>query len=379
MKTENKRTYTGESFSLPKRQANFKTPFSERNRPAAPARFPAMSISKHSGSGTIQRVTKLEVENRMARGNFHDFNERWLGLHALMQNTAHSSENSVYIDFDEALCLRVKQQEEETFHSKALGEAMLRDYSRQPNPYHRYVKIKECFEGKEITLIKITYSPLGKTSELCWIEKGNAVSGNKLFEIHEWLQNLLKPGKVLLFDDAKIAFTHGAKKHNLSLRYLKVFTSGVAPFKSWYEERGYELYEGSAIEFDNGKKIKVFGQSRKKYLEAKTYLRNITLMRLGTGVLVERMDTSMMVQKLFQKFVQKENPTMADLIQALSEQSRQSQDSASALLLNIRKVFSGCLKEWESKDPSGEVKTYLEHVKTLRMSRVYVKKFQESA
>lgn len=377
-----KRNCESENFSPSKRQRIGRIPLAETGRntfnssePLNP--FPAMTIQKPSGRRRIHWLSKHEVETRVQNGSFQSFNERWLRLHSLMQGATTRSENSIFIDFDEDLCIRLQQKEAEAYHSEALGEKMLRDFPSRPNPYHRYVKVKECFDGKEVTLIKITYSPLGKNSELCWIEKGTTASGNKLFEVHEWIQNLLKPGKVFLFDDANLTFKHGSKKMELSLRYLKVFTSAVAPFKSWYEERGYELYEGGKIDFNNGKDTAVFNQNQNNYLKAKHYLRNVTLMRLGTVILVDRMNTSTMVQKLFQRFVQKENPTMGDLIQALAQKSKQAETNSGSLLLNIHKVFSDCLTEWECGNLSAEVKTYLDHVTTLRLSRVYVKRFQD--
>lgn len=381
MKIENKRINETGFYSPSKRQNTRSNPLAEQilneGQLSAPQPlFPPISIdSCYSPKNKLLWISKTEFEEKMSAMPSVTFNDRWLSLHQVMALSPTSPRDTIYIDWDETTTFMIYQREDPEFHSEAIEETLLRDYPEVKNPYYRYIEIAEWVDGSEEPRVKITYSPLGTAAELCWIEKGVQIPGNKLFEIYEWMQEILKPRNIYLFDDAKLYFGKEKTPKELSLRYLKVFTAAIEPFNSWYEERGYALVESPQIAFNNGEERTLFAQSPQDYQLAKTYFRNLTLWDLSTNVLKHNLSGIEKIQRLFKNYVESPNPTLHELVKEIAIQAKKSKQTEHLHFSKINEVFSICMDEFEGSSCPPHYKSHQAQILSLRLSRLYVKKF----
>lgn len=227
------------------------------------------------------------------------------------------------------------------FHSEGLSDCLFRESKRSVNSHYIYLTVQEKIGDQLKTILKITFSPQGKNAELCWIEKGNQLSGDEVFRIFNRIDEALQPENIYLFDDAKVFI--GEKQdeaHHVSLKVLNCLVKRDANLSSWYEKYGFKI-----CHFPHFKPLvrkdlwPTYRYLLPEFLKAKAFIRDTKVGFLIQSTLKFLPEEQKILLQLGDKYLKKTDFTIHEIFAAIYEQSPKSED--------LFTLYSICFKDFE--------------------------------
>lgn len=227
------------------------------------------------------------------------------------------------------------------FQSEGLSDRLLRESPRHLNAHHIYLTVQEKIDDQLTTVLKITFSPQGKNAELCWIQKGNQLSGHEVFQIFNRIDEALQPENIYLFDDAKVFIGEKQdEQHQVSLKVLNCLVKRDPNLSSWYEKYGFNICHFPQFQPLIRKDLSpTYRYLLPEFIRAKTFIRNTKaefLIRTTLKFLPEEQKTLL---ELGSKYLNSQNFTIHEIFAAIYERSPKSED--------LFTLYSICFKDFE--------------------------------